>query len=103
MPKVSPKKTWSGFIGGLLGAAIIGGLVASFCFPERVGLFALLAVFIALAAQIGDLVESHIKRLFNVKDSSNLIPGHGGILDRVDGLTLSAYVFVAFYVLGVAH
>ena len=103
MPRVSPKKTWSGFLGGAAGAVIIGGLVASYLFEGSAFLFAALAFVTALAAQVGDLLESHIKRLFNVKDSSNLIPGHGGILDRVDGLVLSAYVFVACYVLGVAQ
>ena len=103
MPRVSPKKTWSGFLGGSAGAVIIGAIVASYLFEGSVILFAGLALVTALAAQVGDLLESHIKRLFNVKDSSNLIPGHGGILDRVDGLVLSAYVFVACYVLGVAQ
>ncbi|MEP3628966.1 MAG: phosphatidate cytidylyltransferase [Hyphomicrobiales bacterium] len=103
MPRVSPKKTWSGFLGGAAGAVIIGALVASYLFEASTVLFAGLAFITALAAQVGDLLESHIKRRFNVKDSSNLIPGHGGILDRVDGLVLSAYVFVACYVLGVAQ
>lgn len=103
MPRVSPKKTWSGFLGGAAGAVIVGALVASHLFEANTTLFAGLAFITALAAQAGDLLESHIKRRFNVKDSSNLIPGHGGILDRVDGLVLSAYVFVACYVLGVAQ
>lgn len=103
MPRVSPKKTWSGFIGGALGAVIIGALVATYLFEANITLFAVLALITAFAAQIGDLLESYIKRSFNVKDSSNLIPGHGGILDRVDGLILAAYVFVACYVLGVAQ
>jgi len=104
MPRVSPKKTWSGFLGGAAGAVVVGALVASYLFEAAdTVLFAGLAFITALAAQVGDLLESYIKRRFNVKDSSNLIPGHGGILDRVDGLVLSAYVFVACYVLGVAQ
>ena len=103
MPRVSPKKTWSGFLGGATGAVIVGAMVASYLFEAGTVLFAALAFITALAAQVGDLLESYIKRRFNVKDSSNLIPGHGGILDRVDGLVLSAYVFVACYVLGVAQ
>ena len=103
MPRVSPKKTWSGFLGGAAGAVIVGALVASYLFEGNTVLFAGLAFLTALAAQVGDLLESYIKRRFNVKDSSNLIPGHGGILDRVDGLVFSAYVFVACYVLGVAQ
>lgn len=105
MPKVSPKKTWSGFIGGLLGAVFTGAFVALAAFPgvypDRLATFMFAALTLALAAQAGDLIESAVKRHFNVKDASNLIPGHGGILDRVDGLTLAAYAFVLIYAIGV--
>lgn len=100
MPKVSPKKTWSGFIGGLLGAIVTGSIVAYLAYPDKLFLFSLSAFILALAAQAGDLIESAIKRHFNVKDASNLIPGHGGILDRVDGLTLAAYAFVIIHAIG---
>ncbi|MBA4782196.1 MAG: phosphatidate cytidylyltransferase [Rhizobiales bacterium] len=93
MPKVSPKKTWSGFVGGVLGAILIGSLVAEYCFGGATLRLALIAFLLSLVAQAGDLMESAIKRRFNVKDASNLIPGHGGLLDRVDGLTLAAYAF----------
>ncbi|MEZ5825020.1 MAG: phosphatidate cytidylyltransferase [Geminicoccaceae bacterium] len=83
-PKISPGKTWSGLLGGCAGAAFVGAVLASF-----VGFHALpaamLGVFIALVSQAGDLFESWLKRRAGVKDSGNLIPGHGGLLDRLDG------------------
>lgn len=103
MPKVSPKKTWSGFIGGVIGAAIVGSMVASWGFDGAIAVFLILAIILALAAQVGDLLESVIKRKFNVKDASNLIPGHGGVLDRVDGLTLAAYAFTAIHAIGIVQ
>ncbi|MGY6707843.1 MAG: phosphatidate cytidylyltransferase [Rhizobiaceae bacterium] len=97
-PRISPGKTWSGAIGGACGGVIAGLLVAIFV-DVRVGLavFLALALFLSAVAQMGDLFESHLKRRFSVKDSSNLIPGHGGVMDRVDGLVAAA---VAFYVVG---
>jgi len=97
LPKVSPKKTWSGFFGGLIGALVTGGLIAFIAFPEDLIVYCVVALVLALEAQAGDLIESSVKRRFNVKDASNLIPGHGGLLDRVDGLTLAAYAFVLIY------
>lgn len=91
MPRVSPKKTWSGFLGGLAGAIIMGAGVASVFTLGDIVAYAGIAGCLALLAQIGDLAESAVKRRFNVKDASNLIPGHGGILDRVDGLTPAAF------------
>ena len=97
-PKISPNKTWAGLIGGTLLA--MGVSVAySYLFTEAENtlFYALFGGIIAVIAQIGDLVESHIKRSLNIKDSSNLIPGHGGIFDRVDGLIFSApLVFILF-------
>lgn len=93
MPRVSPKKTWSGFLGGVLGAILVGSLVAEVFLGGATLTLALIAFVVSLVAQAGDLIESAIKRRFNVKDASNLIPGHGGLLDRVDGLTLAAYAF----------
>jgi phosphatidate cytidylyltransferase len=83
-PKVSPKKTWSGTIAGWVGAGIIGALFAMNS-PAGLGLI-VLSVITAFAAQMGDIAESAIKRRFGIKDSSNLIPGHGGFLDRFDGM-----------------
>ena len=89
-PAVSPKKTWAGFAGGLA-AALAVGLIAAGLMGARPGI-AIAAVIIALslACQAGDLFESAVKRRFGVKDASRLIPGHGGLLDRVDGLTFAA-------------
>lgn len=101
MPKVSPKKTWSGFLGGIIGAIVTGGLIALMTAPDKIITLSLVALIIALTAQVGDLIESAIKRHFNVKDASNLIPGHGGVLDRVDGLTFAAYAFVLIYAIGI--
>lgn len=85
-PKISPNKTWSGLIGGVTGASIIGYLTAVICDsanPEYlIGLSAVLSFY----GQVGDFIESWIKRKFGVKDSGQMIPGHGGILDRVDSL-----------------
>lgn len=87
MPRISPRKTWSGLVGGavLAGAvSIMIGLWFDFA-QTAVALFAV-GMGLAVIAQCGDLVESAVKRHFGVKDSGHLIPGHGGILDRVDGL-----------------
>jgi phosphatidate cytidylyltransferase len=89
-PRVSPNKTWSGFIGALLASAIIGALF-SFAVPHGGPLhLAIAGAALSLVAQAGDLVESAIKRRFGAKDSSMLIPGHGGVMDRVDGLVAAA-------------
>ncbi len=95
-PITSPNKTWSGLIGGMAGAATVGvltGLVLQAGFENTVAL-GFLGLFLALSGQLGDLLESAFKRHFDVKDSSNLIPGHGGVLDRVDGLALAAIILV---------
>ena len=90
-PKISPNKTWSGFIGGVLLAI---GISSAYCWyfdsEPLIPYAAIVAAGIAVFAQIGDLFESAIKRHLGVKDSSNLIPGHGGIFDRVDGLIFAA-------------
>ncbi len=84
-PRISPKKTWSGFIGGTAGGAIMATLVlVAFSVPVSV-MVVILAAILALLSAGGDLFESALKRRFDVKDSSNLIPGHGGLMDRVDG------------------
>jgi phosphatidate cytidylyltransferase len=88
--RVSPKKTWSGAIGGLVLATLFGvGVVLSAGAQEFLP-WALLAAGLSIVSQAGDLLESAIKRRFDVKDSGNLIPGHGGVMDRIDGLVAAA-------------
>ncbi len=88
-PTISPGKTWSGFFGGLFGGFIIGAIFA-FSIDQSPVIPALIGLVLSVIAQIGDLFESGIKRHFGVKDSSHLIPGHGGILDRLDGVIFAA-------------
>lgn len=89
-PRISPKKTWEGFAGGMA-SAIAGGWILSIYYPQFSLLnWIILAILIAVSASFGDLVESMLKRSLNVKDSSNLLPGHGGILDRFDGVLLAS-------------
>lgn len=98
-PDVSPQKTWSGFMGGLIAgtfAGILGGLILeTHQFLETF----VLAIIISLAAQGSDLIESAMKRFYNIKDSGGLIPGHGGILDRIDSLMLSAPLYALIQLL----
>jgi phosphatidate cytidylyltransferase len=83
-PRVSPKKTWAGAIGGFILSLAIAAGFAGFGFG-KMGALLLLAMVLSIASQLGDLFESAVKRRFGVKDSSQIIPGHGGLLDRLDG------------------
>lgn len=96
-PRFSPNKTWSGFIGGLVAGMIAGGGMATWMEMGRLNVFwgAALGLAGALATMAGDLWESALKRRFGVKDAGNLIPGHGGLLDRVDGLMFAVVVVAA--------
>lgn len=99
LPRVSPKKTWSGAIGGLA-AAVLGAIALA----ELAGLagalaLALIAALLSCVAQAGDLFESFLKRKFGAKDSSHLIPGHGGLMDRLDGFVFAAAVAAAIGIL----
>jgi phosphatidate cytidylyltransferase len=96
-PRISPKKTWAGLIGGMISAAVFGAGVALAFGAARPGFAALLAAVLAVVSQAGDLFESGVKRHYDVKDSGRLIPGHGGLLDRVDGLIVAAPVFALFH------
>jgi phosphatidate cytidylyltransferase len=84
-PKLSPKKTWAGLIGGMVGAAVVSIIYSVVYLPSWFAP-AVVAAGLAVIAQLGDIFESGLKRFYNVKDSGTLIPGHGGVLDRVDGL-----------------
>ena len=89
-PAISPGKTWSGAAGGLVAAMLVGEAAAHVLAPGGPGRAAAVACFLGAASQAGDLFESWIKRRFGVKDSGRLIPGHGGLLDRLDGLLAAA-------------
>lgn len=92
-PAISPNKTWSGAMGGLLGALVIGVSAAlALGGAAPLGATAVVALLLGLATQSGDMFESWIKRRFGVKDSSGLLPGHGGLLDRLDGVLAAAPV-----------
>lgn len=85
MPSVSPGKTWSGAIGGTAASVIFGILVAKLGGLGNLGAIALIGLILSVVSQAGDLIESALKRHFHVKDSSGLLPGHGGLMDRLDG------------------
>jgi phosphatidate cytidylyltransferase len=95
-PSISPGKTWSGAIGGALSAVIAGTLVHMAFFSLNGLWVPIIALVLSAFSQIGDLFESFIKRRFGAKDSSRLIPGHGGVMDRVDGLVFAC--FAAFLI-----
>lgn len=101
-PRISPNKTWSGLIGGMVAAAMTG-VAASFLVEDALAWITVpVSAGLAVIEQAGDLFESAVKRHFGVKDSSHLIPGHGGVLDRVDGL-LAVSVAVAALSWTVGH
>ncbi len=92
-PRFSPNKTWSGFVGGLAAATGTGALMAALpAFNLNLYAAAMIGLAVGLATMAGDLWESALKRRFGVKDSGDLIPGHGGLLDRVDGLMFAVVV-----------
>ena len=96
-PKISPKKSWEGAISGTIGGSIVSIII----YTNLVGDFSLkllfLTIILSIVGQIGDLVYSKIKRENDIKDFSNLMPGHGGILDRLDSLIFIALVYVVFF------
>ncbi|HWA49906.1 MAG TPA: phosphatidate cytidylyltransferase [Dongiaceae bacterium] len=97
-PRISPNKTWAGLGGAVAGAALIGFLTGFIVNHTNVWLLVPLSAVLGIVEQAGDLVESALKRHFGVKDASHIIPGHGGVLDRVDGLLAVA---VAVLLIGV--
>ena len=92
-PKISPKKTWEGFIGGLIFAATGSAFAFNYFLDQELWVGALAGVIGALAATTGDLIESAIKRDLSLKDMGTLLPGHGGMLDRLDAALITAPVF----------
>jgi phosphatidate cytidylyltransferase len=98
-PRISPNKTWSGAIGGLLGGVAAGIAVAYASGGTRAAIAGVLALVLSIVAQGGDLFESAIKRRFGVKDTSHLIPGHGGVMDRLDGFLVAAFAAVLIGIL----
>ncbi|MBN9543365.1 MAG: phosphatidate cytidylyltransferase, partial [Alphaproteobacteria bacterium] len=94
LPKVSPKKTWAGLIGGIITALVISFVIKQYISEYSSIAFSYIVVpFISIFSQVGDFIESAVKRYFNVKDSGNLIPGHGGFLDRCDGMMFAVPLF----------
>lgn len=92
-PRVSPKKTWSGAVGGFAGSVVVALAFAAAAVGSAMSL-ALLGACLSVAAQLGDLAESAVKRRFDVKDSSHIIPGHGGLMDRLDAFVAVVVVAV---------
>jgi len=99
-PQVSPNKTWSGVVGGLAGGVAGGTLVAYANGLGRLAVVGVVALVLSAAAQCGDLFESALKRRFGIKDTGQLIPGHGGLMDRLDGFLVAA---LAALLIGIFH
>lgn len=101
LPQVSPGKSWAGFWGGMASATLLAIVLWAALGRDQLGLAVVvaIAVFTTLAAVLGDLLESMVKRQRGVKDSGSLLPGHGGILDRLDSMTAAAPVFALCLIL----
>ncbi|CCQ73983.1 phosphatidate cytidylyltransferase [Magnetospira sp. QH-2] len=98
-PRISPKKTWAGLLGGMACAMAVGAGAAHWLGQTPVGPLMVVSGVLAVVAQIGDLFESWVKRHFNVKDSGSMIPGHGGLLDRMDGLLAAGLALALLFAL----
>jgi len=104
--RISPNKTWAGMLGAIVAPAIVG-MIAMFLFRGindfsfmAIAMMALSGVFVGIAGQAGDLVISAFKRQASVKDTGHLIPGHGGLLDRIDSMLLAAPVYLLLFYIG---
>lgn len=98
-PRISPSKTWEGAVAGVFGA-VAASVIVTVIFDLHMGYLAssVLGILVSIFGQLGDLVESMIKRSAGVKDSGNLLPGHGGLLDRMDSLIFAGVVVYSFYI-----
>lgn len=96
-PRISPNKTWAGLYGGMIAAGLCGGGVAVLAGAGSPLFALLLGALLAVVGQLGDLFESGLKRRYGVKDSGWVIPGHGGVLDRIDGLVVAAPVLAVLH------
>lgn len=97
-PKISPKKTWEGYAGGVVLTLVLSYFVELYQ-PQLRGNWMIVGFLIAAFAPLGDLVESQLKRTFGVKDSGNIIPGHGGVLDRLDSFLICVPVVYLYFIL----
>jgi phosphatidate cytidylyltransferase len=97
-PRVSPNKTWAGAVGGFVASLMVAAAFAMNGFG-RIGPLLMIAAALSVASQLGDLFESAIKRRFGVKDSSHIIPGHGGLMDRLDGYVAAVVLAAIFGIL----
>ena len=101
LASVSPNKTWEGFVGGVITSLLVSVVIVHLIHPWTVGKAAALALVVSVVATLGDLFESTVKRHLGRKDMGKLLPGHGGLLDRVDGLLFALpatyYLVIAFH------
>lgn len=97
-PKISPKKTWEGYIGGVVLTLVLSYFIEQYHSDLR-GNWMVVGFLVAAFAPLGDLVESQLKRNFGVKDSGNIIPGHGGVLDRLDSFLICVPVVYLYFIL----
>lgn len=95
--RVSPNKTWEGLFGGIILSVGVAWLLSRYFESVSLRDWVAVSLIVGVFANLGDLFESHIKRIFGVKDSGSIIPGHGGVLDRFDGLLLSLPVVIAYF------
>lgn len=102
-PRASPNKTWAGLLGGMAGAGLVGAFfsvsILAEVYPQSAFLMVIISALMGAWSQAGDIAESMVKRHFGVKDMSHMIPGHGGILDRIDGLLFAAPMMAAWVLL----
>ena len=96
-PKISPKKSWEGFAGSMAGATAVGVLAAVFLLDKPWWVGVVLAVGMVAAATAGDLSESMVKRELGIKDMSSILPGHGGVMDRLDSIVFASPVAFILY------